>query len=291
MHIFYVNKPNTRLVSIHMVIPTMVGAIKATKVHLTLPVSFFMVRRVVEQGQWNSENSMVFTAVNMVQPFSTKSSFISARDRVSEIVPWDRYAMTIIGRTVSLAGKPRINARSIVPSSPMALANGSRIADVLLSRVSPPMVMFANIHIISPAGAATAAALPKTNRVLSRIERTITRKKSGFLYGGSSRVKEDGCPFKIVLDKMVDTRKVTKIPSITKPVKISVDKSDENLLPLKIINIVIREIRVGNLPLQGTKQLVRIAISRSRGESIILQPVTPTALQPNPIHMVSACFP
>lgn len=36
----------------------------------------------------------------------------------------------------------------------------------------------------------------------------------------------------------------------------------------------------GNLPLQGESEFVMIATSRSRGESIILQPVTPTALQP-----------
>lgn len=43
--------------------------------------------------------------------------------------------------------------------------------------------------------------------------------------------------------------------------------------------------------MQGTKLLVKIAIKRSRGESIILQPTTPAALQPKPIHIVNACFP
>ena len=43
--------------------------------------------------------------------------------------------------------------------------------------------------------------------------------------------------------------------------------------------------------LQGTKLLVKIAINFSRGESIILAPTTPAALQPNPIHIVSACLP
>ena len=51
------------------------------------------------------------------------------------------------------------------------------------------------------------------------------------------------------------------------------------------------EIIVGNLPLHGTKLFVIIAINRSLGESIILVPVTPTALHPNPIHIVKACFP
>ena len=43
--------------------------------------------------------------------------------------------------------------------------------------------------------------------------------------------------------------------------------------------------------LQGTKLLVSIAINLSLGESIILVPTTPAALHPNPIHIVSACFP
>lgn len=50
-------------------------------------------------------------------------------------------------------------------------------------------------------------------------------------------------------------------------------------------NMVIREIREGNLPLQGTKLFVSIAISLSLGESIMRQPVTPAALQPSPMHM------
>ncbi|MNI74249.1 hypothetical protein D3C73_1303220 [compost metagenome] len=56
-------------------------------------------------------------------------------------------------------------------------------------------------------------------------------------------------------------------------------------------NTVETAINVGNLPLHGTKLLVRIAISLSLGESIILQPITPAALHPNPIHIDKHCFP
>ena len=55
-----------------------------------------------------------------------------------------------------------------------------------------------------------------------------------------------------------------------------------------------REIKVtsrGSLPLQGIKLLVSKAMFRSRGESIIRQPVTPAALQPSPMQVVKACFP
>lgn len=63
----------------------------------------------------------------------------------------------------------------------------------------------------------------------------------------------------------------------------------EEALPTKYMLITV--ISNGNLPLQGTRLFVSIAISFSRLESIILQPVTPTALQPSPIHIVSACLP
>mgnify|MGYP007122102116 CR=1 FL=1 len=47
-----------------------------------------------------------------------------------------------------------------------------------------------------------------------------------------------------------------------------------------LINMVVIVIRSGNLPLHGTKLLVKIAINLSRGELIILHPITPAALQP-----------
>lgn len=278
-------------VAIQTEIPKIVGTKNASKVHFMLPVSFLTVRRVVEQGQWNREKRMVFIAVSVVHPFSMKRSFICVRDKVSVTVPCDKYAITITGITISLAGKPRIKARRMTPSSPISCANGSKNPDACAKSVFPPTDTFAKIHITSPAGAATAMARPKTNRVLSKQDRTITFKTSGFRYGGSSNVKEVGSPFKRVFDKMPDTKKVASIPVATKPVSMRV----ESMLPPEpvpeIKNIVIREIRVGKRPLQGTKVFVRIAIRRSLLESIILAPVTPTALQPKPIHIVRACFP
>ena len=256
-----------------------------------LPVSFFTVKSVVEQGQWNREKSMVFTAVSVVQPFSIKSSFISYRVRLSVTVPCDKYAIIIIGITISLAGKPSINARRITPSKPKSRAKGSKKPDAYAKSVVPETVTFAKIQITSPAGAATDIALPKTNRVLSRTERTITCRKSGFRYGGSSNVKDEGSPFRSVLDKRFDTKKVARIPKTIIPVRIRVEEMLPKAPSPAMRNIVIREIRVGNLPLHGTKAFVKIAISLSLFESIILVPVTPTALQPNPIHMVRACFP
>ena len=44
-------------------------------------------------------------------------------------------------------------------------------------------------------------------------------------------------------------------------------------------------IKKGYRPLQGTNELVIAAIILSLGDSIILVPTTPAALQPNPMHM------
>lgn len=56
-------------------------------------------------------------------------------------------------------------------------------------------------------------------------------------------------------------------------------------------NMVIIAMRAGKRPLHGTKALVTVAIIRSLGDEIMRQPVTPAALQPNPMHIVRACFP
>ena len=83
------------------------------------------------------------------------------------------------------------------------------------------------------------------------------------------------------------------IPNITtKVIQAAVIKLDVNeLLTIELKKIVDIAIKVGNLPLHGTKLLVSIAISLSLGESIILQPITPQALHPNPIHIVRHCLP
>ena len=57
------------------------------------------------------------------------------------------------------------------------------------------------------------------------------------------------------------------------------------------MNMAAMEISIGNLPLQGIKALVNIAIILSLGELIILHPMIPAALHPSPIHMVRACLP
>ncbi len=151
-----------------------VGSRNARTVHLRLPVSFFMVRRVVEQGQCIREKSMVQIAVTQVQPFATNNVFISARLSSSKMLPCAMYAIMMIGTTISLAGKPKIKAIRMTPSRPRSFANGSKKFAQWFRRLMSPIITFAMIQIRRPAGMAMITALPSTNRVRSKIERTIT---------------------------------------------------------------------------------------------------------------------
>ena len=51
------------------IIPIAVGKAAARKAYFRLPVSFFIVISVVEQGQCISENKITHSAVARVQPF------------------------------------------------------------------------------------------------------------------------------------------------------------------------------------------------------------------------------
>lgn len=156
-----------------MNIPIIVGTAKETNVHFQLCVSFFIVRHVVEHGQWKRQNNIVETAVTQVQPFDTNNCF-SSKVPISVIVPVAIYAIIMIGTTISFAGKPKIKAMSITPSNPISWANGSKNPLQCASMVTPPIDTFAISHIINPAGAAITMALPNTNNVRSKMERTIT---------------------------------------------------------------------------------------------------------------------
>ena len=90
---------------------------------------------------------------------------------------------------------------------------------------------------------------------------------------------------------------VIKIPSNTTKRTVIVAINDD--IPAFVLapptapamNMLAIVIKNGNLPLHGINAFVSIAISFSLAESIILHPVTPAALHPKPMHIVSACFP
>ena len=105
-------------------------------------------------------------------------------------------------------------------------------------------------------------------------------------------MKDDGIPFNNVFDNIFDINNVKNIPNKITPSTTNVDIIDAPIpCMLPAINIVAIVIKNGNLPLHGTKLFVRIAISLSLGELIILHPTTPAALQPNPMHIVIICLP
>ena len=94
-----------------------------------------------------------------------------------------------------------------------------------------------------------------------------------------------------VLESSQEERKVASTERTISPVSTRARSSEEPATCPTTTNIAINEIRVEKRPLQGIRLLVSTAISRSRGESMMRQPVTPTALHPSPMHMVSACLP
>lgn len=128
-----------------------------------------MVKQVVEHGQWNRENRIKHSAVVAVHPLETSSVARSARELASISKPVDKYPISVRGRTISLAGKPKINASRITPSSPISRANGSREEANTAKRGVPEMPTLPSTQIITPAGAATKIARHKTNNVRSKM--------------------------------------------------------------------------------------------------------------------------
>ena len=136
---------------------------------------------MVLQGKCNKQNIITFIAVIKVHPCWIKILPIEKVSSKLTRALSPRYDIKIIGNTISLAGNPNIKAVKIYPSNPISFANGSKIFATNDNNVISPICKLANNQIIKPAGAATAKALPKTNIVLSKIERTITFPICGFL--------------------------------------------------------------------------------------------------------------
>lgn len=88
-----------------------------------------------------------------------------------------------------------------------------------------------------------------TNKVLSNIDLIKIFPICGFLYGGSSNTNDDGIPFSIVFDRILDIINVSIIPKsitrITERVDMIEDVIPDTLLAINIVAIVIRN---GNLP-------------------------------------------
>ena len=99
-------------------------------------------------------------------------------------------------------------------------------------------------------------------------------------------MKEEGTPRSSVAESSFETKKVIRMPRRMTAVSASAETAEESSPPAAPTkNMLIMAMRVGKRPLQGTKLLVSMAISRSRGESMMRQPTIPAALQPKPMHM------
>lgn len=135
-------------------------------------------------------------------------------------------------------------------------------------------------------------ALNRSFSVLSKIERTTTSDTLGILYGGNSSTKEDGELFNNVEESTLDTARVSRMEIIITNPNSKVETMEEANGRIETVkNIVIIAIIVGNRPLHGTNTFVKIAISFSFGEVMILHPTIAAALHPNPIQAVNDCLP
>ncbi len=92
----------------------------------------------------------------------------------------------------------------MTPSNPIILANGSRKSEHILNNEVPFIFVLPIIHINIPAGIATIIARYRTFKVLSINDLIIVFIISGFRYGGSSKVKDDGIPLRNVMDSTLD---------------------------------------------------------------------------------------
>ena len=78
---------HTQLLITQSAAPSTVGIATATAVHLRLPVSFFIVRQVVDQGQWNRQKIAMESAVFTVQPWAASRLNSAAWSSISTSTP------------------------------------------------------------------------------------------------------------------------------------------------------------------------------------------------------------
>ena len=120
-------------------------------------------------------------------------------------------------------------------------------------------------------------------------------------YVGSGKRNEKQTAFRLIVQNASEqtvfdsknvTAKVAPTDSSIRHSIISAARAEEMFFPKIIINDAdITDTSIGSLPLHGIKEFVSTASMRSLFESIILEPLIPTALQPRPIHIINACLP
>ncbi len=166
------------------------------------------------------------------------------------------------------------------------LPSGSRKSAIITLRsIELPTFMFCKHPYYKPCRSGNCNRTKQNKKLFPLLSAILFLKTAVFLYGGSSRTK-GGC---ITLqDSFVKANEDSIVAAIDETIKLSNTKADSKLFFVK--NIAVIAINKGNLPLHGERLLVIMAIFRSLGLSMILAPVTPTALQPYPIQVVEPVF-
>src|SRR3990172_3630327 len=132
----------------------------------------------------------------------------------------------------------------------------------------------------------------KTKMVRSMMDVYKMRLTLGLRWGGSPNVSADASPSNTVLDNIHEARNVNATPINTTPTTVPAAMKEVRAGGKEAATKTVASIiKVGKRPLHGTKLFVRMAINRSRGESITRVAITPAALHPNPMAMVRDCFP
>ncbi len=170
--------------------------------------------------------------------------------------------------------------------------NGCSHVTICAARLASPHGMFDTSQMTAPAGSAKTTARQSTYSVRSMSEVYSVASTRGGRYGGSSRLKAETSPRSTVRESSHEMAKVSTMPSTATVTTASAETSPARCagatLPTKI---VATRICVGQRPLQSAKLFVMMAMSRSRGLSMMRAATTPAALQPQPMAIVSACLP
>lgn len=136
-------------------------------------------------------------------------------------------------------------------------------------------------------GAETIIARRRIEGVRSVSADMVTFKRLTLRKEGSSKIKGARSPFKTVEERHFEARSVVKKEKQRTRAIINAERMG---LP-GARKMEMQAMIAPKRPLQGVRELVRIDINLSCSEGMMALFVTPTQLQPKPMHTVSACLP
>ena len=191
------------------------------------------------------------------------------------------------GIASSLAGSANKKPVKITPLIPNSRPTPSSAPEIHSNKLFPFTCHAPSAHKSSPVGAATITAWESTCSVFPKTASFRIFFSCGRRYADISNT--NGIPvslFNLLLSRE-DTRNVPPAPIQTAAVNTSASRRLFSR-PSRTAPIARS---IGNRPLHGIIAFVQTAVSFSARVGMILHPVTPTALHPRPIHIVSAWRP